>query len=245
VKALVVDDEPVARRRLVRMLGRIDGVDVVGEAVDGEDALAQIDRLAPDVVFLDIRMPGRDGLAVARSRPLPAIVFTTAYAEHAVEAFAAAAVDYLLKPVEQRRLEEAVGRATAHRERFTAEALARHLERSSPVAPAPPRLAARRGASSWLVDPREVGVLRAAAKYVVFTHGEREHVLDESLEELTGRLGALGFRRVHRGALVNLGAVRAAHRTARGLSLELADGQTVPVSRRRAAEILEALGLRS
>jgi DNA-binding LytR/AlgR family response regulator len=109
VRALVVDDEPFARRRLIRMLAALGDVEVVGEAEDGVQALEQIGRLEPDVVFLDIRMPGLDGmsLAAAGRGMLPPVIFTTAYDEYAVRAFAAEALDYLLKPVEPERLREA------------------------------------------------------------------------------------------------------------------------------------------
>jgi two-component system, LytTR family, response regulator len=240
VRALVVDDEPVARRRLIRMLERIGGVTVAGEAEDGEDALAKIDALAPDVILLDIRMPGLDGLAVARREGLPPVIFTTAYADHAVEAFDAAAVDYLLKPIEIDRLKEALDRVRSRRG-VDAERFAQLL--ATVGAKRPPRLVARRGDSSWLIDPREVSRLRATDKYVVIVREGKELVLDESLGELEEKLSPYGFFRVHRAELVNLDAVRAVHRTLGGLTLELRDGARVPVSRRRSAEVLERLGM--
>jgi DNA-binding LytR/AlgR family response regulator len=242
MRALVVDDEPVARRRLMRMLARIEGVTVAGEAEDAEDAVRKIEQLAPDVVFLDIRMPGMSGLALARTKKLPPVIFTTAHQEHAVEAFEAAAVDYLLKPVQQSRLEEAVARVKKLAERIDDARLGRILEQISHAQQAP-RLVARRGESSWFVDPRQIAALRASDKYVTFQHEGKEHVLDDSLADLESRLSPLGFCRVHRAELVNLQRVRAAHRTLRGLVLELDDGERVLVSRRRAAEVLDRLGV--
>lgn len=241
MRVLVVDDEPVARRRLVRMLQRLDGVSVVGEAEDGVAALDKIDALAPDLVLLDIRMPGLDGLSLAKRKGLPPIVFTTAHAEHAVEAFDAEAVDYLLKPVELARLAEAVERARRRSAGFDGRRLASLLETIRGGDAQPPRLVARRGDSSWLVDASEVRRLRATDKYVVLRHEGRELVLDESLVELEARLEPHGFCRVHRGELVNLHRVRAVHRTTRGIVLELDDGERVEVSRRRAADVLERL----
>jgi DNA-binding LytR/AlgR family response regulator len=241
---LVVDDEPIARRRLIRMLERIDGVTVAGEAEDGVDALAKIDALAPELLLLDIRMPGLDGLAVARRVGLPPVIFTTAHAEHAVEAFAAAAVDYLLKPVELARLQEAVERARRRSGGLDAATLAQLLARLAPASPPrAPRLVARRGDSSWLVDSAEIARLRATDKYVVLVHDGKELVLDESLAELEAKLSPWGFCRIHRAELVNLTGVRAVHRTLRGLVLELASGERVRVSRRRAAEVLARLGM--
>lgn len=113
MKVLVVDDEPVARRRLMRILERIDGVEVAGEAANGVQALERIRELMPDVVLLDIRMPGMDGLEVAsKIDELPPIIFTTAYDEYAVQAFEANAVDYLLKPVQAERLESALAKVS-------------------------------------------------------------------------------------------------------------------------------------
>lgn len=236
MRALVVDDEPVARRRLIRMLGRIEGVEVAGEAEDAHDALGKIEELTPDVVLLDIRMPGMSGLTLARTKRLPPVIFTTAHQEHAVEAFEAAAVDYLLKPVQQARLEEAIERVRQRQENVTTSDLRRILDRL-----AAPRLEARRGNSSWFVDPREITALHAADKYVAFRHDGKEYTLDETLGELEARLSPLGFCRISRAQMVNLGRVRAAHRTIRGLVLELDDGDRVVVSRRRAPAVLERL----
>jgi DNA-binding LytR/AlgR family response regulator len=240
MRVLVVDDEPIARRRLIRMLERIDGVTVAGEAEDGEDALAKIDALAPELLLLDIRMPGLDGLAVARREGLPPVIFTTAHADHAVEAFDAAAIDYLLKPVESGRLMEAIERARQRRNNVD---LARIVETLSSLSITAPRLVARRGESSWLVDAREIPRLQATDKYVLIYREGRELILDQSLAELEQTLAPHGFCRVHRAELVNLSAVRAVHRTVRGLVLELTDGARVAVSRRRAAEVLARLGM--
>jgi DNA-binding LytR/AlgR family response regulator len=243
MRVLVVDDEPIARRRLIRMLGRIADVVVAGEAADGEEALEKIAALAPDLLLLDIRMPGLDGLALARRRPLPPVVFTTAYAEHAVEAFGAAAIDYLLKPVELQRLREAIERVRHRRAGIDGAVVAELLAQVGRDAARPPRLVAHRGETSWIVDPREITHLRATDKYVVFDREGKELSLDFSLNELEERLERFGFCRVHRAALVNLERVRAVHRTIRGLLLELDDGERVAVSRRRSAALLERLGM--
>lgn len=242
MRVLVVDDEPLARRRLVRMLGEIPDVEVAGEAGDGIEALEAIERDRPDLVLLDIRMPGLDGLALAaRERDLPPVVFTTAYDEYAVQAFDVSALDYLLKPVKKERLRVALAKARglAHADSAGLRAV---LEKLAPREVAP--LAARRGGSVHLFDPREITRLRASEKYVVFQRGDREFVLDESLAALEERLAPLGFLRVHRAELVNLKHVRALHSADATAAVELSDGQHAPVSRRFAAELKRRLGLR-
>lgn len=231
MRVVVVDDEPLARRRLIRMVRDL-GADVVGEAGDGREALTVIRAVGPDLVLLDIRMPELDGLALAAMSDLPPIVFTTAHADHAVEAFALAATDYLLKPVRRERLAEALARAG-------------DPERSRRVVAqlGGARLVVRTGAVSRLFDARRVARIRATDKVSVFVVDGVEHVLDESLVELEDRLREVGFLRVHRGELVNLDRVVALHRGEGGFVLELDDGERVPVSRRRVAEVEAKLGL--
>lgn len=238
MKVLVVDDEAPARRRLVRMLGRIAGVDVIGEAADGVEARDMLRAERPDVVLLDIHMPELDGLTLMEREPdMPPVVFTTAYDQHAVRAFELAAVDYLLKPVPQARLEQALARARRLLPRDVAELHAR----MRPAAP--PRLVARHGGSVRLLDPRAITRLFAADKYTIARVDGDELVLDESLSRLEAQLADHGFLRVHRGELVNLAAVRAVHE-AGGTEVELADGQRARVSRRMAAALRRRLGLR-
>jgi DNA-binding LytR/AlgR family response regulator len=241
VRVLVVDDEPLARRRLVRLLAQIAGVELAGEAADGVEALQSIERERPDVVLLDIRMPGLDGLALAESREgLPPIVFTTAHDEYAVRAFEVSAVDYLMKPVKLERLRAALAKARG-RASGDGAGLRALLERLLPPEVAP--VVARAGASVRVFDPRSISRFRAEDKYVVFRAGGRDHLLDESLSRLEERLAPLGFVRVHRAELVNLGHVRALHGRDDEARVELSDGQTAPVSRRFAAELRRRLGI--
>ena len=183
-------------------------------------------------MLLDIRMPELDGLALAAMSDLPPIVFTTAHADHAVEAFALAATDYLLKPVRRERLAEALARAG-------------DPERSR-------RVVAQLAVPGWWCGPGRCPACstpggwpgsRATDKVSVFVVDGVEHVLDESLVELEDRLREVGFLRVHRGELVNLDRVVALHRGEGGFVLELDDGERVPVSRRRVAEVEAKLGI--
>ncbi len=243
MKALVVDDEPIARRRLARLLRELD-VEVAGEADSGERARELMACLRPDVVFLDIRMPGLDGLTLALEdrAVMPPVVFVTAHDEHAVAAFEAEAVDYLLKPVERERLRRAVERVQSRTAAGVEPVLAAVLERLGHSAPVP-RISARLGTTTRIFDPRRIARFHAHRKYVAFTHQGVEYLTDESLDSLERRLAPLGFARVHRAELVNLERVTALHLEGSTAALELATGERVPVSRRRLPALRRALGL--
>lgn len=236
MRVLVVDDEAPARRRLVRMLGRLGGVEVVGEAADGEEALAMVRAHAPQLLLLDIEMPEMDGLELAEEPGLPPIVFTTAHAEHALRAFEVAAIDYLLKPISRERLAEAIERARARVSAPPAEAPA--------AAPTDtPRITARSGGTVHVVDATEITRLYAEDKVTVCVHEGRELLLDESLSALEQRLAAHGFFRTHRAELVNLAAVRALHTEDGSTRVELRDGSEAAVGRRMVAALKRRLGI--
>lgn len=247
LRVLVVDDEPVARRRLRRLLDALPDLEVVAEAEDGTEALERVREHAPDVAFLDVRMPGMDGLELARALAgRTHVVFTTAHDAHALAAFEAAAVDYLLKPVRRDRLERAVERVRSLARGVDAGRVAALLEQVAagrPAASDPQRIVARRGDVVELFDPRDVTRFRAASGYVVFAHGGREHVVDETLNALEARLAPLGFFRAHRSELVSLGRVRALHRQDDAAVVELDDGQRAAVSRKQLPELKRRLGI--
>lgn len=189
LRVLVVDDEPLARRRLVAMVGRTEIAEVVGEAGNADLALTAIAQLDPDVVLLDVRMPGRSGVELARrlgERPL--VVFTTAHAEHAVDAFDAAAADYLLKPVDPAKLARALDRAAGRLAGTRSDG--------------EPRISARAGGVLHVFAASQIGRFRAADKYTVFSIDGIEHVIEQPLGELETKLAAWGFVRVHRGELI-------------------------------------------
>jgi two-component system LytT family response regulator len=269
MRVLVVDDEPLARSRLIRMLQKIPAVESVAEAENGRRALEQIRLFNPNVVLLDIRMPGINGIEVARAtRPAPdvgaaegrgprsqdtsqqfplAIIFTTAHDEHALEAFEVAAIDYLLKPVRQERLEQALARVGGNVAASRDEDLAALYDRLrvSRDEEASLRITARKGDSVRVFEPSEIDRLTSARGYTSFQHGDEEFLLDESLNTLEEKLKPSGFLRVHRSELIRIGAVRAIHSGDGGTTVELAGGQRAPVSRRLLAELKNILGIRS
>ncbi len=237
VPALVVDDEPVARAGLRRMLSSIDWIDCAGEAASGPEAIAAIDALKPDLVFLDIEMPGSSGLDVLRRiRHQPSVVFTTAHAQHAVAAFELGALDYLLKPFGEERLLATLERVRAALgaspdstlDRFT-EAMGR-----GPMT----RLFIRTGKNIVPLAVSEVSWFGAAGDYVTAHAGKTGHLLHVSLNRLEERLDPRRFARIHRTSIVNLDHV-AAFRTEPGGNLvaELKDGTRLSVSRSRAREL--------
>jgi two-component system LytT family response regulator len=238
VTAFVVDDEPVARAGLRAMLRAFDWVDVVGEAADGESAVAGIRALRPELVFLDVQMPGLLGTDVLRrlERP-PFVIFTTAFSEHAVSAFELGAVDYLLKPFGPTRLAAAMERV---RTALGEPASADPFERLSGALAGGPisRLFVRVGGALVALPVERVSWFEADGDYVIAHEGSARHVLHLSLSRLDARLDPRRFSRVHRAHIVNLDQVRAFRRDAGGnLEAELLDGARVPVSRARAQEL--------
>ncbi len=238
VRTYVVDDEPVARAGLRAMLRAFDWVEVVGEAADGESAVAGIGALRPELVFLDVQMPGLLGTDVLRriERP-PFVVFTTAYSEHAVSAFELGAVDYLLKPFGPSRLAAAMERVrTALGEPASSDPIERL---SGAIAGGPiSRLFVRVGGALVALPVERVSWFEADGDYVIAHEGNARHFLHLSLSRLDTRLDPRHFTRVHRAHIVNLNQVRAFKRDARGnLEAEMLDGARVPVSRARAQEL--------
>jgi two-component system response regulator AlgR len=232
MKVLVVDDEPLARERLVGLVRECAGADVVAEAGDGRSAVETAARLQPDVVLLDIRMPVMDGLEVARhvtamEHP-PAIIFCTAYDEHALAAFEAGAVDYLVKPVRLDRLRAALERAR----RFGPA----ELDQVRAASGAPIQrghLCARVRGNLVLVAVSDIHYLLAEDKYVVVHHGKGEVLIEEALKALEDEFGDR-FVRIHRNCLVARNRLTGLTRAADGTIYAQLEGSTatLEVSRR-------------
>ncbi|MCP5181456.1 MAG: response regulator transcription factor [Pseudomonadales bacterium] len=198
MRVLIVDDEALARDRLRRLLDAIGGYECVGEAGNGRDAVELVGTLRPDLVLLDIRMPGMDGLEAAahltRLEEPPAVVFCTAYEEHAIQAFDLQAVGYLLKPVRRDRLEATLTN-TRRVNRAQIQALGQLEEAARRT-----HLSARTHRGLELVPVDEIRYLRADSKYVTVRHGGGEVLVDEALRDLEVEFSDV-FVRVHRNAL--------------------------------------------
>ncbi len=232
MEVLIADDEPLARERLAALLAELGGHRVVGAVGDGRSVLEACMAQPPDVVLLDIEMPGMDGLEAARHLATleapPAVIFCTAYDEHALAAFDAAAVDYLLKPVRLERLAAALQRAAERR-------AGRRQAQAAPVLPGRTRthLAARLRGSLRLVPVAEIRYLQADEKYVVVHHARGEDLVEDSLKSLEAEF-ADRFLRIHRNCLVAREQFSELKRTPDGLvHAVLRDGGAVlEVSRR-------------
>jgi two-component system LytT family response regulator len=214
IKTLIVDDEPVARRVLREGLEQFPEVQVIGEAENGRDALQKIGKLSPDLVFLDLQMPVMSGFELVRALgegPLPVIVFVTAFDQHALEAFEAGAIDYLLKPVSEARLEKAVERARSLLQKPVD--VANQLARLAAVNPAAGmtgkrKIVGRSGADYVLLDTDDVLAFQAERELVWIITARQRLLATQSLRAIEERLGATDFQRVHRNAIVNVNHVR-------------------------------------
>ena len=242
LRVLVADDELMARRRLARLLAGLADVEPCGECADGAAVLARVAEGGVDVILLDIRMPGLDGLEAMRRLPEggPTVIFCTAHAEHAVAAFDVGAVDYLLKPISAERLERALTRARTReaQARFQGE-LARHRR-----PPALDRLAVPTRLGIVLLDPHRISHATLDGELATLFTPEGAHLSDLSLQELEARLPSC-FMRVHRRALLNLEhVVRLEPCATGGFVARTARGDAVPVSRKAGRELRRMLGLR-
>lgn len=226
MRALIVDDEPLARRELRRLLAAHPEIEVTGEAGSAAEAERAIETIAPELLFLDIQMPQRTGFQLLESlEDAPQVIFTTAFDEHALRAFEVGALDYLLKPISPARLAQALGRV---RERLAAP--------RRDVLPLDRPLLVREGDRSWFVSLRDVEVIEAAGNYVQLHFGAHRPLLLHSLAALEQRLDPDHFFRASRSAIVNLARIE---RFETGPRLELIahlkGGRVLTFSRRQSA----------
>ncbi|MBX7250046.1 MAG: LytTR family DNA-binding domain-containing protein [Caulobacteraceae bacterium] len=257
LRVAIVEDEAASVRRLQCLLADLPEVDVVGVAVDGQAAIELVRETRPDAVFLDISMPGVDGLGVAEAVQGvggPEIVFATAHDAFAVQAFRLSAVDYLLKPLEAERVRHAVER-TRHRIRsHTAEERANRLQSALDALSAPAEEAPDSGPmrTLWVADGRgrtrldlsTVERFEADRDYVRLHCGERTYLIRATLQSLCERLDPERFIRIHRSAVVSLPAVRGLRRRITGsIVAHLASGAQAPVGRAYLADLRARLGL--
>jgi two-component system, LytTR family, response regulator len=244
IRALLVDDEDLARIALRRALEPERDIEIVGEAANGVEAIEMIAELRPDLVLLDIEMPGFDGFEVVQQlTDPPVIVFVTAYDEYAVRAFEANAIDYLLKPVQPERLARALARVRQRiprREEHGGRVKEIARERGGPVR----RIAARRGKRIVIVPLREVIRVEIEDKLVFAITANDRLLVEKTISELEAVLEPAGFLRISRGELVNLEMVKELVPWFSGTwRVKLANGEERDVSRERARQLKEAMGV--
>jgi len=245
MKVLIVDDEQPARERLRQLIDDIGRYEVVGDAGNGEQAIEMAARLGPDIVLLDIRMPGMDGIETAHHLnsmdPAPAVVFTTAYDEYAIAAFDARAIGYVLKPIRRSRLEAAL----EHAARLTGHALA-DLASSEGMASQRQHVCARVKDELRLIPVSDIRFFSADQKYTCVHHANGEDLIEDSLKSLEEEFRA-GFVRIHRGALVRVDCIDRIEKDRGGKSRVVLrvgspdDGDTLIISRRHVADVRRRL----
>jgi len=236
ISTLIVDDEPPARRNIALLLRRDPEIEIVGECGSGDQGLNAIRQLAPDLVFLDVQMPERDGFDVVEmlgNQLPPAIIFVTAYDQYALRAFEAGALDYLLKPFDNARFERALARG---KERIA-------LSRFAP--PKAERLMIKSAGKISFVRVSEIDWIEADDYYACLHLSSRNHLLRRSLAELEHDLQGANFCRIHRSAIVNIDRIKTLKLNADGeYNVVLENGSELRLSRRHRKDLQSRLGVR-
>jgi two-component system LytT family response regulator len=249
IRCLVIDDEPLARQRVHDLLAAEEGFEIVGDCEDGIEALRTIPSLRPDVVFLDVQMPGLDGfdvLSELEEGARPAVVFVTAFDSYAVRAFDACALDYLLKPLEAERFQAALrrlrrslaGGGEAETERL--RTLMARLERDQKQLQ---RIVIKSSERIFFIETADVDWFEASGNYVRLHTGPQSHLVRMTMQSLEERLDARQFARIHRGTIVNVGRIRTLHRLFRGeYDVTMESGTTLRLQRAYRGKLKEAIG---
>jgi len=268
LRVLIVDDEPLGRRRVAGLLRKERGVEIVGMIGDGVLAVEAIRSLAPDLVFLDVQMPGMTGLEVVRTigpADMPTTVFVTAYDKHALAAFDLAAIDYLVKPFDDERFEEAFERARrmarledASRLRDMLLAVLQGTGEQGPTVKTPTRAGAGAGAGARYIERipvesrgkirfipvSDIDYILASGPYAELVVGERKHLIREAMQNLENQLDPARFCRVHRSAIVQLDRVDALLKSPGGdCDVQLRNGVKIKIARSRREELEKRLAM--
>lgn len=250
IRTLIVDDERLARQKVRTLLAGDPEIEIVGECADGLQAIAALRKQKPDLLLLDVEMPGANGFDVLRGlrgERLPVVVFITAHDEYAVRAFEVEAVDYVMKPFDRRRFNDALRRAKRHMSDGGDEPEARVLrllERMLKAKPALDHFVVKTRDRTFLVPSTDVDWIEASGKYVRLHAAGASHLVRESIGDVEERLDARKFLRIHRATIVNVKRILEMHRGFGGaLFVVLRDGTRLTMSRRYRARIREVTGL--
>ena len=257
LRVVVADDEPLARQRIADLLAKEADVELVGSVADGNEALETIRRTTPDLVFLDVRMPGMSGFEVVDAigaEQMPATIFVTAYDQFALKAFEIAAVDYLVKPFDDERLAHALRRARKTIEQQQAQEMTQRLltllhEQPPAALPAKrdhlDRIAVESRGQTRVVPVAKIDYITASGPYAELHAGDRTFAVRERMQTLEEKLDPSIFFRIHRSVIVRLDRVETLLRASGGdYAVRLKDGHELPVSRTRREELEQALGIR-
>ncbi|MCB0401933.1 MAG: response regulator transcription factor [Flavobacteriales bacterium] len=236
MKAVIVDDERLARQELKNLLSAFSDVEVVAECDSADDAIIEVDRLKPDVVFLDIHMPGKDGFGVLEELDYtPHVIFVTAYDEYAIKAFEVNALDYLLKPIQPERLKEAVGKIKVEREDFVNDSDKLGLN---------DQVFVKDGEKCWFVKLANVPLFESEGNYVRVYFDSNKPLILKSLNNLAVKLNEDVFFRANRKHIINLEWIDTIESWFNGgLMVKLKNGKQVEISRRQASKLKEMKSL--
>ena len=236
MKAIIVDDERLARNELKRLLADYPEVDIIEECNSAEAAIIAVDKLRPDVVFLDIHMPGKDGFGVLEELDyMPHVIFITAYDEYAIKAFEVNALDYLLKPVEVDRLKDTINKVKAE--------LIEPIEKSDKLG-VDDQVFVKDGDRCWFVNLSDVPMFESEGNYVRVYFDKNKPLILKSLNNLSNRLDEASFFRANRKFIINLNWVESIENWFNGgLMVKLKNGEKVEISRRQASKFKEMKSL--
>jgi two-component system, LytTR family, response regulator len=239
MKALIIDDERLARTELKRLLTPFKEINVVGEAVNAEDALEKISELKPELLFLDIQMPGKTGFEMLEELDsVPAVIFTTAYDEYAIKAFEYNALDYLLKPIEPKRLEDSIKKLLDKTRKKAA------IDADKEILTEADQVFVKDGDRCWFVKLESIRLFESEGNYVRLFFGESKPLILRTLNYLDERLDSKTFFRANRKHIINLKWIDSIEPWLNGgLLVKMKDGNKVEVSRRQAIKFKDMLSL--
>jgi two-component system, LytTR family, response regulator len=241
-KALIIDDERLARNELKKLLAEFSEIEIIGEAANADEGIEKIETLAPDLIFLDIQMPGKTGFAMLEELDrAPHVIFTTAYDEYALKAFEVNALDYLMKPVEPKRLKDALQKLQQAEEKEAAAAL---ISGYRAMLSENDQVFVKDGERCWFVKLGEVRLFESVGNYAKVFFGTNKPLILKSLNALEERLDEKVFFRANRKHIINLRMIEKVEPFFNGgLMLDLKGGEKIEVSRRQAVKFKEMMSL--